>query len=198
MKALAIMAAVLHALTMMAGPCLAQSSPSPGINEVIASLGGAAVRAVETDIALPANTAEYEAMGKNAVLMLEASTALPSELPLRSTYVVFNDVRVPLQRLATLPAWEATERRGNEDETYTHQISFYLIPIYLLKQDAWLMVDFQGRREGFRAFSFPVELTGAPPFIRADDYDYPSEPDLEAAATMTVREFPSSFGSAEQ
>lgn len=137
-------------------------------------------------------------MGKNAVLMLEASSALPSELPLRSTYVVFNEVRVPLQRLAILPAWEATERRGGADETYTHQVSFYLIPVYLLKQDARLVVDFQGRREGFGVLVFPMALAGAPTFIRADDYDYPSEPDLEAAATMTLREFPSLFGSAQE
>ena len=58
--------------------------------------------------------------------------------------------------------------------------------------------DFQGRREGFAVLTFPVALTDAPTFNRADDYDYPSEHDLEAAATTMVREFPSSFRSAPQ
>jgi hypothetical protein len=55
------------------------------------------------------------------------------------------------------------------------------------------VVDFQGRRDGFGVLRFPLALDGAPTFIRADDYPFPSEPDLEAAVNVTIREFPSVF-----
>lgn len=181
-----------------AAPCLAQSSANPNIDDVMASLGATVAREVTFDIALPANSAEYEALGKHAILMLEATSALPSELPLRSTYVVANDIRVPLQRVAVLPSREVTTRRGDQEETYSRQIAFYLIPIYLLKQDARLMVDFAGRRDGFGISRFPLSLAGAPTFIRADDYPFPSEPDLQSAGAVIVREFPAAFEAVER
>lgn len=171
-------------------PSLAQSTAAQSVDEVLASLGATTVRQASFDIALPADSAEYEQLGKNAVLMMEASSALAGELPLRSAYVVVNNIRVPLQRIIALPAREVTERRGQQDETYTHQVAFYLVPIYLLKLDAQLMVDFEGRRDGFSISRFPIDMPGAPTFIRADDYAYPSEPNMEAAATLIIREFP--------
>lgn len=178
---------------LTAAPCFAQSGANQSIDDVLASLGATTVRNVSYDIALPADSTEHEALGKNAVLMIEASTAFPSELPLRSTYVTTNEVRVPLQRIAVLPAWQGTARRGDQEDTYTHQIAFYLIPIYLLKREAQLFVDFDGRRDAFSVSRFPLALTGAPTFIRADDYDFPSEPDLQSAGALIVREFPDLF-----
>ena len=58
------------------------------IDDVLRKLGGEAIRQIHTDICFPATSEEYEALGKNAILMLESSSAIGTELPLRSVYAL--------------------------------------------------------------------------------------------------------------
>lgn len=172
------------------------SQPLPSrLEQVLGQLGATSVREVSSDIALPADSEEYEALGKNAVLLLTAHSAQASELPLRSAYVAVGDIRVPLQRITALPVESVTVSRSGRPETYARQVAFYLVPIYLLTRDAHLKVDFAGRRDGFGVTRFSASaLDEAPTFVRADDYGYPSEPDLTAARALIVREFPQALG----
>jgi hypothetical protein len=180
----------IAATALCASTATAQPRPSHA-EQALGQLGAMSVRKVSSDIALPADSTEYEALGKNAVLMLTAQSALASELPLRSAYVVIGDVRVPLQRVTVLQPEASTQSSSGRSEAYSRQSAFYLLPIYLLARDAYLRVDFGGRREGFGVTRFSAAtLNDAPTFVRADDYAYPSEPDQTAVRALIAREFP--------
>lgn len=73
------------------------------------------MRSVDFDVCYPATDQEYESMGKNAVVMLTASSVSSSELPLEAAYVRMNGIRVPLQRLAV----STQARRSKRDRTRT-------------------------------------------------------------------------------
>jgi hypothetical protein len=169
--------------TMIAIPAFAQKD----IDTILKSIGGETIREVSSDIAYPADSEEYAELGKNAVVMLDASAAITRELPLRSVYLEVNDVRVPLQRLVVLPKY-ADPKSGK-----THQISFYLIPIHHMKFTARLVADFSGARTGFGITNFPQNLNDAPAFVRLDETDFPEEPNSNAAAKLIAREWPSFF-----
>ena len=81
--------------------------------------------------------------------------------------------------------------------THTEQVSFYLIPIQITKMDAELVVDFSGERKSFGVQKFTKSAgyysTDAPPFVRLDEYDNPSEPDAPALAALLAREYPEYF-----
>lgn len=68
---------VAAALMALAIPVPAQSQ-SP---QLPAELEEQVIRSISFDLCLPADGAEYEKIGKNAVIMLTASTAISSELP---------------------------------------------------------------------------------------------------------------------
>jgi hypothetical protein len=188
-----ILASATSSLGLVFGPTAgAVAQPlRQDLNAALEQLGAATVREVASDIALPADSAEYNALGKNAVLQLTATSAHVGELPLRSAYVLVGDVRVPLHRVAVLPPESVTLTRAGRSETYTRQVAFYLMPIYLLTREAQLKVDFAGRRDEFGVSRFGGSaLDGAPTFVRADDYPFPSEPDLAAIRRLITREFP--------
>ena len=168
-------------------------SPNPAqaqdqdIDAIFEDLGVEVSRKIDADIALPATAAEYEATGKNAILMLQSASAISTELPLRSVYAQTNGVRIPLQRLALLDKLEPAP-----GSTYTTQISFYLLPVYLMKLDTHILADFSGERRGFgfSTFSKKEISSDIPAFIRLDEYDQPSEPDMNAVGAMIAREYP--------
>jgi hypothetical protein len=151
------------------------------------------IRRVDFDVCYPASDEEYRAMGKNAVVMLTADSVSSSELPLKTAYVISKGVRVPLQRLAV---FDKHQTGGNGSNEYTEQISFYLLPIYLMKRDAKLMVDFNGPRSGFEVTTYSAHEgldPSLPAFLRLDEYDSPSDPDLNAVSALLQREYPDYF-----
>lgn len=145
------------------------------------------IRSISFDLCLPADGAEYEKIGKNAVIMLTASTAISSELPLKSVFVEISGVRVPLQRIARLDATQNGDRTG--------QVSFYLVPIQLTKKSSRLAADFTGNRGDFGIATFGPNFYAkdAPAFARLDEYDVPSEPDPDSLAALLAREYPEYF-----
>lgn len=152
-------------------------------------LGIQATREITNDICFPATSDEYVAMGKNAILMLEASSVISSELPLRSVYVVSKGIRFPLQRIATFP-------KHNQGSDYTTQAYFYLIPIHFMKKDSQIFADFSGDRKGFGITKFSQKIglgSGAPAFARLDEYDTDTEADPEVLMSVLAREYPSYF-----
>jgi hypothetical protein len=175
---------VAAALMALAIPVPAQSQ-SP---QLPAELEEQVIRSIGFDLCLPADGAEYEKIGKNAVIMLTASTAISSELPLKSVFVEIGGVRIPLQRLARLDATQNGDR--------TKQVSFYLVPIQLTKKSSRLAADFTGGRGDFGIATFGPAFyaKGAPGFARLDEYDDPSEPDPASLAALLVREYPEFFG----
>lgn len=167
-------------------PAAAQTPPKKPVDEVLRELGGEAIREIHSDICFPATSEEYEALGKNVILMLEASSAVGTELPLKSAYVLHKGVRVPLQRVALLA-------KTDEPSGATKQISFYLMPIHFMKVDAELLADFSGERKGFGILYFSSKEgidESAPAFARLDEYDNPSEADLTAVERVLIREYP--------
>lgn len=181
----AALAAAVIAST--ATPALAQSSA-----EIMKGMGLESTRTIDGDIAYPATSDEYDALGKNAVLMVDASSVVASELPLRSVYAVVNGVRIPLRRIML------GDKRYNEEEQHTRQVSFHLVPIQVLKNKVALQADFGGSRTGFGFMSFGKgeAVSGAPAFVRLDEYDAPGEPDPDATVAMIRREYPDRFADA--
>lgn len=196
MRPLPYLHILLACAAVLTGAGAATAQPTAtDMDAALAKIGATTAREVASDIALPADSAEYEALGKNAVLMLDASSVLASELPLRSAYVMVGDVRVPLQRVLVLPAKPERRTRAGRPETYTRQVAFYLVPIYLLQRESHLKVDFTGRRDGFGVSRFQTGgLAEAPTFIRGDDYGFPAEPDMAAVRALVVREFAEALG----
>lgn len=157
------------------------------IGDALRKLGGEAIRQIHTDICFPATSEEYEALGKNAILMLESSSAVGTELPLRSVYAMRKGVRIPLYRVYLLA------KRQNAAGDRTTQISFYLLPIEFIKADVQLLADFGGDRRGFGFMSFTAKGgldRNAPAFARLDEYDQPTDPDPAVVTAVIKREYP--------
>lgn len=159
-------------------------------DQVMKDLGLEAIRQIDGDICFPSTAEEYAGLGKNAIVMLTSSSAIATELPLRSVYALQNGVRIPLQRIAVFDK-QVDGRNGR-----TTQVSFYLMPIHLMKQDAQVLADFEGQRRGFGFFSFSASEgldPSAPAFARLDEYDDPSEPDMAVVQAVLAREYPGHF-----
>lgn len=156
-------------------------------DSIIKSFGGEAIREVNSDICFPATAEEYEALGKNAILMLRTSTAIATELPLKAVYVIYKGVRIPLHRIALLDKYQdSTSGRAI-------QVSFYLLPIQLMKVDSQILVDFSGSRKAFGIITFSAQEgldAGAPAFARLDEYDAPGDADTDTVARVLAREYP--------
>lgn len=164
----------------------------------IEGAGFESIRDVALDVCLPANSDEYEALAKNAVLRLVSSSLISAELPLRSVYMVVNNVKAPLRRIALFDKSHKSHGPEGRENDYVGQVSFYLIPIAFLKSGNRLMVDFNGGRTEFSVSSFGEDfLTNAPAFVRLDQYDTPGEPDGVALAALLNREYPDHFSGPE-
>lgn len=147
------------------------------------------VRSIGFDLCLPIDAIEYEALGKHAVIRLDTSTAIASELPLKSVYVDIRGVNVPLRRI-----WRSeVAQNGDRYE----QVSFYVVPIQFTKTKGRLQADFSGERRGFGIYSFGPTIydDDAPAFVRLDAYDSPGEPDDGALRKLLIREYPDLFAS---
>lgn len=196
MKLLACLSVItVGATTMFFGPAtFAQRPGAKDTGAMLERLINNPIRSVDYDLCYPANSEEYEALGKNAVVMLTSSTAIGTELPLKSVYVLIKGIRVPLQRVAVFEKHEVAPT-GKSDTTYFQQVSFYLLPIYVAKKDAVLYVDFTGPRTGFSVAHFSAKEMpkNVPSFVRLDEYDTPSDANMEAVARLLVREYPDHF-----
>ena len=126
--------------------------------------------------------------------MLTATSIFPAELPLASAYVEVGANAVPLQRVALLDPSKAKVLEGSQ-KTFTSQVSFYLLPIYLTKKDVRVLVDFAGERKGFSVTTlYKAGLDPRlPEPIRVDNHDAPGKPDMVALQTLLVREYPDHF-----
>lgn len=159
------------------------------LDNVLEQMGAETIRDVKPDIAFPANSDEYEILGKNAILRVEASSVVASELPLRSVYAEMMGVRIPLQRILS------ADRAYNARSEKTSQVSFYIVPVQVVKKKFRLAADFSGSRKdfGFMSYDEGEAVEGAPAFIRLDEYDNPSEPDMKAVHHLLLREYPGDF-----
>lgn len=167
--------------------------PKKSFDEVLDSMGIDPSRGTDFDLCYPANSDEYEALGKHGVVRIDAQSILSSELPLTRAYLTVKGLNFPLRMLVTLDKVkdDQANKRGVQ---YWRQVSFYLVPLNLLKGKggADLSVDFNGPRRGFEAGSIGSQ---GPAFVRLDEYDTPSEPDMKALATLLAREYPDDFPS---
>lgn len=164
--------------------------PTKAAAQQNANLADNVVRQIEFDICLPATAEEYEELGKFAILMLESESAISTELPLKSAYVMHNGVRIPLQKVFAL------DRQQKDDGAGVIQTSFYLLPIQIMRSDARLLADFRGERKefGITTFSKSEGLDpAAPAFARLDAYNTPFDPDMKAVERVILREYPNYF-----
>ncbi len=183
---LATVAAMIAGLVVNAEPAIAQTLPD--------QLERGKIREAHYDLCLPATAEEYEAMGKHAVLMIVAKSVISTELPIKSAYLEVKDIRIPLQKFSRSEIRE--HREPNSGNEYAEQVYFYLVPISLIKREARLVIDFSGQRSGFGLGTFgPETLSGAPAFIKLDEYDTGSDANMEAVAGLLAREYPAYFGS---
>jgi hypothetical protein len=182
-----IIVAVLLSLSAAFTICPAVAAPDGGVDKS-EMLDSGVVRQISNDICLPATAEEYEELGKHAILALDSTSVISTELPLRSVYVIYKDVRIPLQKITTLPK--------NQTKDGATQVSFYLLPIKYMKSDAKLFADFSGDRKEFGITTF-AEREGldpaAPAFARLDAYDTPFDPDMSAVERVILREYPQHF-----
>jgi hypothetical protein len=181
--------AFLLFLATSTGDSSARSQPRDNTDRVLRGLLEP-TREISFDVCFPATGQEYVALGKHAIVMLTSSSAISSELPLRSVYVMRSGVRVPLHRIALL------EKHVDSASSRATQVSFYLLPIQLMKTDAVLLADFTGERSGFSISRFSATNgldPSAPAFARLDEYDTPSDPDPAVIAQVLAREYPDYF-----
>lgn len=162
-------------------------SPQVQAADPLKALSANVVRSIEFDLCLPATAQEYVALGKNAIIMLEASSAIETELPLKSVFVQVGEIRIPLQRI-----WRS-EIAPSGDRFV--QVSFYLVPIQRTKKPGRLAADFAGERSDFGISTFGPDFydDGAPAFARLDEYDNASEPDMDAVRRVLRREYPDQY-----
>jgi hypothetical protein len=156
-------------------------------DRIFRKLGIEAIRKIDSDVCYPASSEEYAALGKNAILMLRSSSAVGTELPLRSVYVTYKGVRIPLARILLLD--KSTDSEGSN----TSQVSFYLLPIQYMKRDTQVLADFNGERKGFGILTFSAKAglsKSAPAFARLDEYDTPGDADTQTVARVLAREYP--------
>jgi len=177
----------LFTLAAASSLCPAVAAPDGG-GDKSEMLGLGIVRQISNDICLPATAEEYEELGKHAILALDSTSVISTELPLRSVFVIYKDVRIPLQKITSLPK--------NLTKDGATQVSFYLLPIKYMKSDAKLFADFSGDRKEFGITTF-TESEGldpeAPAFARLDAYDTPYDPDMGAVEKVILREYPQHF-----
>lgn len=179
---------MLFGLALAATPqAKVKPRPSPALS--MAEILRQASRGIDSDICFPANSTEYQALGKSGILMLTSQAANATELPLRSVYILFKGVRIPLQRVGLV-------NPSQDEEGRTVQVSFYLLPLHYMKQNAELLADFTGPRTGFgfMTFNAAVKEENMPVFVRLDEYDQPQEPDLAMVAKVIEREYPDYAG----
>lgn len=188
MKLLRQIAAVAFFLAV---PVSALAAPDP-VGAALAKLGAEAIRSADSDLCFPADAEEYEALGKNGVIRIEAASAIATELPLRTAYLEIKGVKVPLRLILTQPK-SLDDQPGEGDKTrYWRQVSFYLAPLNVIRGGADLSVDFTGARRDFGITSFD-DPTDGPAFYRLDEYNTPSEPSADALADLLKREYPDDF-----
>lgn len=120
----------------------------------------AAERQIFHDCALPADQEEYEALDKNAILLVMATTREKKELPLKRVFAVSGKVQIELKPVLRFtgknPSADMKEYLGEYSES-----AFYLLPMYLIGQKAALFADWGVNREGF-SFGSGLALQGAP------------------------------------
>jgi hypothetical protein len=173
----------------ISSPIFAQKEAT-GAEAALRNLGVEAIRQVDSDICLPATAEEYEALGKNAILMLDSCSAISTELPLRGVYAVYKNIRIQLHRVLLL------DKAAEDDGSRTRQVSFYLLPIQLMKSDVKVEVDFSGQRKAFGILTFSEKAgldKGAPAFARLDEYNDPADADPKAITEILAREYPTYF-----
>jgi hypothetical protein len=175
----------LSAATLVAPVAYAQPQDAK-IAAILKTMGAQPTREIEFDICFPATNEEYQALGKHAILELTTSSAIAAELPLKAVYAEMDGVRIPLQRIALLRKVMPTDR------DYTSQISYYLLPIHLMKSTAAIRADFSGDRKDFGFASYSAKDKpdpSMPTFARLDEYDNPSDPDMDVVKDVLIREY---------
>ena len=184
-------ATLFGAILALMPSALASAKQDAGI-AVLEKLGTEAIRMADSDLCLPANADEYEALGKNGVLRIEASSAISSELPINAAYLEIKGLQFPLTRIVAFDKFEDEKPATSKGTRYWHQVAFYRVPLNLIKQSSRLVIDFRGARRGFGVTTF-TPSTDRPAFVRLDEYNTPSEPDGAALAALLAREYPNDF-----
>ena len=148
-----------------------------------------AARSALIDFAWPQDKAEYLALGKYVVVLVNAVSQEADELPLKRVYVESNGREITLEKIGSIrrdvpkssPVY-AMLGRYRED-------AFYLAPADTMMRKSTVMVDFAVRRSGFRLY----ELPGTPPaFVKADRKPMPASgatPDAAALKRIVEREY---------
>lgn len=98
-------ATLIGALIVLLPSSLANAKQDP-VNAVLEKLGTEAIRMADSDLCLPSNADEYEALGKNGVLRIEASSAISSELPITSAYLEIKGLQFPLTKIVAFEKYE--------------------------------------------------------------------------------------------
>lgn len=171
----------------IAPPDIAMAQPHEAdLGQMLPGPNAAGARRIDFDICLPATAEEYAALGKNAILMLRASSKDAAALPLAAVYIGRGAERMMLRQIMLL--------RTTTDETsgWTVQHAFYLLPIRAMKQDGTLAADFHDEGEAVRLADFTARAElgpYAPAFARHDGEDMPGEPDQAVLTRVLAREY---------
>jgi len=181
--------AALALVGLCVSPVAMARTPVRGIDEVAKDLGFEATRGIDDDICFPADSDEYEALGKNAILKINAFSVISAELPLKSVYIIQNGIRYPLHRIAIFD-------KQSSDSDRLVQTSFYLLPIHFMKVNSEIFADYGGARKNFRIRRFSAKIglgSAAPAFAWLDEYDAEADADPKALGRVLAREYSSYF-----
>jgi hypothetical protein len=170
------------------------SGPQRSLDDLAASIaktGLVADRAATADIAWPADTAELEALGRNAVLHVISAAQTASELPISKVYVLADSAkpieltRIGMPRLTKLdPASPVGKLIGPHQEE-----SFFLLPISATACRGEISIDFAQGRSAFTVIGLPA---ATPPSLLEDEYREPGKPSPDRLRRFMRREWPQS------
>jgi hypothetical protein len=106
------------------------------------------------DVAYPADSAEFAALGGNALLLVIALDQDSSELPLARTWMRTGTGDTAITQITS--AWSRAPRGGDVEATFGpfRYEALFAVPVALLRGPAELLTDFTSGRQGFRIAAF--------------------------------------------
>jgi hypothetical protein len=142
------------------------------------------------DVAYPADYIDASSLSGHAVLLVTAIVQDSNEIPLTAVRVISESAGIGLTRVLTIRSIvpmvnqkiAATFGRLRED-------SFYLLPLYSIRNGAELFTDFAIRRKNFKLGSFKGD--SLPRLLEDARLSSPSgNPDPQMVLKFIVREYP--------
>ncbi|MFI4967381.1 MAG: hypothetical protein ACHQAU_01540 [Gammaproteobacteria bacterium] len=152
-------------------------------------------RVAFSDIAYPADPAEFKAMDGFGVIWIAVSSQQKDELPLKRVYAVVDGKQVDLQLATGAFAKDNGSVLTQKTLGPYRWDGLYYYPAYLSAEAQQLVIDFAKDRSGFVMLDMQKDPEQLPDYLKAPiTHPKGSKPPAGAAFTLVTREYPGYFG----